>query len=115
MRDRDGLRDERRNEIIKSGTRVLTRRNIEDYLIDNEVLDKFANDEGLNECQLQTLKDINGDDAKGRSGQIYQKVSKGYRLTVGDDREEFLSDVLAPLFSEDMAVYQELENDIFGT
>jgi hypothetical protein len=115
VRDRNGLRDERRNELIKKGTRVLTRPCIEDYLVDHEVLDKFANDEGLNEQQLQKLKNIHEDDAKGRSGQIYQKVSKGYRLRVGDDREEFLSDVLASLFSEDMTVYQELEKDIFGT
>ena len=114
VRDRDGLRDEKRNEIIKSGTRVLTRRSIEDYLIDHEVLDKFTNDEGLNECQLQALKDINGNNAKARIGKMYQMIKKEYGLIVGDTKEEFLSDVLAPLFSEDMAVYQELENDIFG-
>ena len=114
VRDRDGLRDEKRNEIIKSGTRVLTHRSIEDYLIDHEVLDKFANDEGLNECQLQALKDINGNNAKARVGKMYQMIKKEYGLIVGDTKEEFLSDVLAPLFSEDMAVYQKLENDIFG-
>ena len=115
VRDRDGLRDERRNEIIKSGTRVLNRRSIEDYLIDHEVLDKFANDEGLNEFQLQALKDINGNNAKARVGKMYQMIKKEYGLIVGDTKEEFLSDVLARLFSEDMTVYQELEKDIFGT
>ena len=79
------------------------------------MLEKFADDNGLDACQLQELKNVNGDDAKGRSGQIYQKISKGFRLIVGDTREEFLSDVLAPLFSKEMAVYQELEKDIFGT
>ena len=63
---------------------------------------------------MQELKGISGNDAKAKSGQIYQKISKGYGLIVGDDREEFLSDVLAPLFSKDMAVFQELEKDIFG-
>ena len=115
VRDRDGLLDEKRDELIQEGIRVLTRRRIEDYLIDKEVLEKFANENGLDAYQLEKLKDINGDDTKARSGQIYQKISKGYRLIVGDDREEFLSDVLAPLFSEEMAVYQELEKDIFGT
>jgi len=114
VRDRDGLLPEKREELIEQGTRVLTHRRIEDYLIDNEVLEKFANENGLETCQLQELKDINGDDAKAKSGQIYQKISNRYRLIVGDDREEFLSDVLAPLFSEDMTVYQELEKDIFG-
>lgn len=115
MRDRDNLLPEKRKELIEQGTRVLTRRRIEDYLVDHEVLEKFADAYKLDTGQLQTLKNIDGDDAKGRSGQIYQKISNGYRLTVGDDREEFLSDVLAPLFSEDMTVYQELEKDIFGT
>lgn len=115
VRDRDGLLDERRNELIQEGIRVLNRRSIEDYLIDHEVLDKLADDKGLDACQLQELKDINGNNAKARVGQIYQKISNGYRLIVGDDREEFLSDVLAPLFTEEMAVYRELENDIFGT
>ncbi len=114
VRDRDGLLDEKREKHIEEGTRILTRRTIEDYLIDHEVLEKFAGENGLDTYQLQELKDITGDSAKARSGQIYQKISNGYRLIVGDDREEFLSDVLARLFSEDMAVYQELENDIFG-
>ena len=113
VRDRNGLLDEKREELIEEGTRVLSRLRIEDYLIDDEVLEKFADENGLDACQLQELKGITGDGAKARSGQIYQKISNGYRLIIGDDREEFLSDVLAPLFSEDMTVYQELENDIF--
>ena len=115
VRDRDDLLDEKRDELIQEGIRVLNRRSIEDYLIDHEVLDKFANDEGLDACQLQELKDLNGNNAKARVGKMYQKIRKEYGLTVGDTKEEFLSDVLAPLFSENMAVYQELENDIFGT
>ncbi len=115
VRDRNGLLDEKRDELIQEGIRVLTHRRIEDYLIDDEVLKKFADENGLDACQLQELKGITGNDAKAKSGQIYQKISKGYGLIVGDDREEFLSDVLAPLFSEDMTVYQELEKDIFGT
>ena len=114
VRDRDGLLDEKRNELIKRGTRVLRHRTIEDYLIDHEILDQFADNTGLDTCQLQELKNINGDNAKARGGKMYQKISKEYRLTVGDTKEEFLSDVLAPLFSEDMTVYQELEEDIFG-
>ena len=113
LRDRDDLLDGRRNELIKKGIRVLTRRSIEDYLIDDEILAKFADDNSLDEGQLQTLKDTNGDNAKARSGQIYQKVRQ-YAVPVGETKEEFLSDVIAPLFSEEMAVYRELEKDIFG-
>ena len=113
VRDRDNLLPEKRKKLIEQGTRVLTRRCIENYLVDHEVLEKFADDNGLDACQLQELKNVNGDDAKGRSGQIYQKISKGFRLIVGDTREEFLSDVLAPLFSKEMAVYQEFGKRYF--
>ena len=108
--------DAKRDELIAKGIRVLTRRTIEDYLIGNEVLEKFADEKNLTEDQLQELKNINGnnDTAKARSGQIYQKIRKKYGLIVGDTKEEFLSDVLAPLLSEEMTVYQELEGDIFG-
>ena len=114
VRDRDELLDEKRDELIAKDIRVLTRRTIEDYLIDTEVLEKFADEKNLTNDQLQELKNINGNNvkAKARSGQIYQKV-RGYRLTVGDTKEEFLSDVMAPLLSEEMTTYQELEKDIF--
>lgn len=114
VRDRDELLDEKRDELIAKGIRVLTRQTIEDYLIDNEVLEKFADEKNLTEDQLQGLKNINGNNvkAKARSGQIYQKV-RGCGLIVGDTKEEFLSAVMAPLLSEEMATYQELEADIF--
>lgn len=114
VRDRDGMLAKKRENLIKGGTRVLTRSTIEYYLVDHAVLNKFANRNGLGTSQLQELININGDNAKAKSRQIYQKTSKGYGLIVGDDREEFLSDVLAPLLSGDMVVYQELEEDILG-
>ena len=114
VRDRDELLDEERDKLIAEGKRVLTRRTIEDYLIDDEVLEKFAAEKTLNDDQLQELKNINGsnDTAKARSGDIYQKI-RGYRLTVGETREGFLSGIMAPLLSEEMCTYQELEKDIF--
>ena len=115
LRDRDGLLDSARNELIKNGTRVLTRKKIEDYLVDDEVLDKFAQNHGLTEPQLAELKDIkkSGEDGKEHAGQIYQKV-RHYDLAIGDDKYEFLQDVIAPLITENMKVYEELEKDIFG-
>ena len=46
-------------KLIAEGKRVLTRRTIEDYLIDDEVLEKFAAEKSLNDDQLQELKNIN--------------------------------------------------------
>ena len=81
VRDRDELLDEKRDELIAKGIRVLTRRTIEDYLIDNEVLEKFADEKNLTEDQLQELKNINRNNvkAKARSGDIYQKI-RGYSI-----------------------------------
>ena len=112
MRDRDDMLDKRRKELIEQGIHVLNRTSIEDYLIDDEVLEKFADDKDLDASQLQALKNINGDNAKARAGKIYQKVRQ-YGKPVGETKEEFLSDVMAPLLNEDMAVYQELKADIF--
>ena len=115
LRDRDGLLPDKRNELIKNGTRVLTRKKIEDYLVDDEVLDKFAKNNGLTESQLAELKGIkkSGGNGKEHAGKIYQKV-RYYGLNIGDDKYEFLQDVIAPLIAEYMEVYQELEKDIFG-
>lgn len=115
VRDRDDLLDRRRNELIQQGIRVLNRTSIEDYLIDDELLEIFADVHELSKSQQRELKGINrkNDSAKARAGQIYQKV-KSYKLIVGETKEEFLSDVLAPLLSQELAVYQELEEDVFG-
>ena len=72
----------------------------------------MAGERDLNDDQLQSLKNLDGADAKARAGRIYQKL-KEYVGTMGDTKEEFLSDVIAPLLSEEMAVYRELEKDIF--
>ena len=112
VRDRDDLLDRRRDELIQQGIHVLNRTSIEDYLIHDEVLKKFADSNSLDENQLQALKNTNGDNAKARAGQIYQRVRQ-YGVPVGETKEEFLSDVIAPLLSEEMATYQELEKDIF--
>ena len=115
VRDRDNLLERQREKLRQQGVRVLNRPSIEDYLIDDEVLDKFGVEYSLSDSQLGDLKNINGnnDSAKARAGKIYQKITKEYRLIVGDTKEEFLSDVMAPLLSEEMATYQELEKDIF--
>ena len=117
VRDRDNLLERQREKLRQQGIHVLNRTSIEDYLIHDEVLEKFAAENSLNGDQLLELKNINGnnDTSKARSGQIYQKISKEYRLIVGDTKEEFLSDVMAPLLSEEMVAYQELEEDIFRT
>ena len=112
VRDRDDLLDRRRDELIQQGIHVLNRTSIEDYLIHDEILKKFADSNSLDENQLQELKNTNGDNAKARAGQIYQRVRQ-YGVPVGETKEEFLSDVIAPLLSEEMATYQELEKDIF--
>ena len=82
VRDRDELLDEKRAELSAKGVRVLTRQTIEDYLIDDEVLDKFADEKDLTKDQLKELKDINGNNkpAKARSGEIYQKIRKKIRV-----------------------------------
>ena len=119
LRDRDDMPDNTRNENIENGTRVLSRREIEDYLIDDEVLKKFADEKELSDIHLKELKNIKNikktdGDAKIHAGLIFQKVRLYNLLKIGNNKEEFLQDVLAPLITDDMDVYKQLEKDIFG-
>ena len=113
LRDRDNMGENKRNEKIKEGIRVLSREKIENYLVDDEVLNKFDAIYNLSES-LKNIKQTE-QDGKMQAGKIYQKVkSLGLSVFIGDNSNEFLQDVIAPLITEDMKVYRELEKDIFG-
>lgn len=125
--DRDSKSEEEVAEAKSNGVRVLSRRHIESYLLDDEVLEKFCKSKGHPEmlaevlaAKQQAISDSIGrgnlsDDVKSASGQIVSFLRKKFNiLTGGDKRSTFLRDTIAPLLSRDMKVYQELYNDIFG-
>ena len=120
--DGDDLSPEEVDEQTKEGVRVLTRRNLESYLFDDEVLKSLAQSEEKYAELAAKKQDIlaartndPADDLKPASGELYIACKDQLSLVkCGNNAKTFMRDTLAPLVKPDMAVYQELKHDIFG-
>lgn len=123
--DRDDRSNEEIQEANQNGIQVLSRRNIEAYLFDDEVLEKLLALHGdpANLSDLITEKndllakvtDRQPDDIKPASGLIYNAckpmIDQQQRR---NDHRAFMRLTLAPLIEPGMSVYDELKRDIFG-
>jgi hypothetical protein len=127
--DRDD-NDEAEIEAYKQkGTKILRRRDIENYLWDDEILEKLCNVENqsakivdIKQIKVDLLKDSvtnrknPPDDIKSIGGQLYVQIKQLLSLTQrGNTKEAFCKAVLAQLITPDTQIYKELEEDIFGT
>lgn len=124
-------RDERSSEEIidleSEGIRVLKRRHLECYLLDDAVLEKWCrvnkkNDQIPSILQIKQDK-LNAsiargnapDDIKSAANDICTEGKKLLGITAcGNSGEMIMRDTLAKLITPDMAIYQELENELFG-
>ena len=125
--DRDDRSDDEIAELKSKGVCVLSRRNLESYLFDDEVLEELAKSNNLEDkaealitAKERFLKEdaerFPPDDLKRVSGKIYVECKRILGLRqVGNDAKAFMRVTLAPLVKPGMAVYQELANDIFGS
>jgi len=121
--DRDDRTDVTISEERERGVRVLSRRNLESYLYDDEVLAALAESvgregrvKGLLEAKRRILASTRGphDDLKQASGQIYNECKRSLNLTqCGNNAAEFARVTLAPLVKPGTTVYSELRKDIF--
>lgn len=123
--DRDANSSEEIEELQSQGTRVLSRRNLESYLFDDEVLREVARSvdqeekaESLIAKKTELLEaQLKGaaDDLKPVSGLIYVECKNLLQLSnPGNNVKTFMRDTLAPLVHPEMSVYRVLETDIFG-
>ena len=109
----------------EKGIRTLSWKTIESYLLDDEVLTKLCEDygESAKVNDLLTAKqdalDKHGlkasDNLKPIVQQVHgaaQKILKSANL--GNTRESFMMDMLAPRIQPGMKVYEQLKKDIFG-
>ena len=123
--DRDDQSDQQVAEAKAGGVKVLSRRNLESYLFDDEVLGRLATSVGKGNQVGELLaekksiqasrSDTPPDDLKPSSGQIYNACKQTLSLTqVGNDAKTFMRDTLAPIIKPGMKVYDELKADIFG-
>lgn len=122
--DRDDLSQTEVAEKKSDGLNVLSRRNIESYLFDDEVLTALATQNGAPEkapdllaekTRLLAASSGPSDDVKKVAGPLYNFCKSELALTgCGNDAKAFMRDTLAPLIIVGMSVFSELENDIFG-
>ena len=123
--DRDDRSDKEIDELNKKDIRVLSRRNLESYLFEDEVLRALAEKVGKAEEAEELIKkkqEVRSsvtqhpqDDLKRVCGQIYLECKRILVLTqCGNTAKEFMRDTLAPLIKPGMAIYDELKQDIFG-
>ena len=125
--DRDDRTDEEVDALLKKGIRTSSRRHIEHYLLDDEIIHKLCVQQGkeklFGEClkakesALQSNKDNNklSDDIKAASGKIFIKIRSILDIHQGgNNTHAFLRDTMAPLITEETNVYKLIEKDIFG-
>ena len=114
---------------VKKGIRTLSRKTIESYLLDDEVLTKLCEDHGkadkvndlLNtkrtilDKRIAEGKSKSSDDLKPIAQDIHGAVQNTLKsANLGNTKESFMMDMLAPRIQPGMKVYEELEKDIFG-
>lgn len=122
--DRDDKSASEIDELAAKGVKVLSRRNLESYLFDDEVLKNLCLSVGEEErfevlarTKKQLLSRSSGppDDIKVVSGKLYNATKHLLSLTAcGNTVEAFKRDTLAPLVHGHMRVFKELEAEIFG-
>lgn len=127
LRDRDDLSDEEVVQIRLEGNRVLGRREIENYLWDEEILRKLAEHHvqaekaeelvAARENAIATLvsRNLPADDVKSAAREIKQACRRILGLTQsGGTNDAFALGQLVPLITPETETYRELERDVFG-
>ncbi len=110
-------------DVQAKGGVVLSLRDIENYLWDEEVLKKLCDDvqnpiafSAIKQKKDELMRGITpSDDVKQISGPLYVAIKSLLNLRqCGNTHESFARDTLAPLVTSDMEVYKRLRKDIFG-
>lgn len=125
--DRDDKSVEEIAECNTKQIKVLKRRHIESYILDDEIITKLCNSVGkpdkIAECIAAKIAKIANsvargnaqDDVKSASGEIYVELKRILNLTkCGNTKDAFFRDTLTPLITEETSVYKELEQEIFS-
>lgn len=125
--DRDDKSEEEVTELKAKGIKVLKKRHIECYLLDDEIITKLCQlcnkEDKTGEClkaKEQAIAESVGrghptDDIKSASGKIYTELKRILSLTqCGNSKDAFFRDTIAPLITEETQIYKDLESEIFG-
>ncbi|TXJ36445.1 ATP-binding protein [Brachyspira aalborgi] len=122
--DRDDMTDEEVKVNEEKNIIVLSKRHIESYLLDDEIIKKFIdNNKPEKYTEIQSLiknviinsidKGNPKDDIKRVRGEIYNILRKELSLTqCGNTADAFIINNLVPLITPDTEIYKVLEVDI---
>lgn len=126
--DRDLRSPQEIADLLGTGTRVLGRRHLESYLLDDDLVAAVCDLAGRPELlpkASQALADSlsasvargnDPDDLKSAAGVFYVRVRQLLGLAgAGSTTESFLADTMASLMTPSMPVYLELRRDLFGS
>ena len=123
--DRDDMTNSARGERIQQGVNVLTRRELENYLYDPDVLTRFCERENkldlVSSILAKAQELLNGEqtefvDLKPITRELLDYVQKTTRIpNLGKDRREFALEHLVPALREAPKIFDELERDIFSS
>jgi len=125
--DRDDRSLEEIKELKKQGITVLSLRELESYLLEDEIIEKLCwvcdQQEKTDEIKAIKVKALNEsiargnptDDLKSAAGTFYTETRKVLRLTqCGNTKATFLRDAMAPLVKPETNTYKLLRKDVFG-
>lgn len=125
--DRDDKSDAETAELLEKGIKTSSKRHIESYLFDDELIAKLCASVGkedlLQDCldaKNKAIADSVGrgnpeDDIKSASGNIFTEIKRILSLTqCGNNKCAFIRDTIAPLVTEETNIFQILESEIFG-
>ena len=110
--------DEGRAKKVADGIRVLSRREIENYLYDPEVLRTFFSENGQRErgeeLLAQLIDLLTADDLKDGLQGLLQVIRNGSGIrNLGNSLREFALYHLAPALGKTSSVLDELGQDVF--
>lgn len=110
-----------------NGVTVLSKRNIEAYLFDDQVITALCVENGQPQAASQLISAMQTavatsvargnptDDLKSASGDFYVQAKRILQLTgAGNNAAAFSKATMAPLIKPGMNIYNLLESDIFG-
>lgn len=125
--DRDDKSEDEVRECMMNGIRVLTKRHLESYLLDDEIItklcisrDKASKIEEALEIKRQAISSSisrgnSSDDIKSASGDIYSRLKRLLDLkSCGNNFESFLRDTMAPLVSTETNTFKALSSEVIG-
>lgn len=116
--DRDDMTDTVRREKISEGIRVLSRREMENYLWDPCVLEEALRQQDVDDGVIASIRsesssiDFRTDDIHRWITQVFERIRR-IVVRAGKNPHEFASVYLAPALRCTPSVYQELLEDVF--